>query len=100
MSNCTFQKNEFDTEEGKKWILGLLFERQVNITFVKKNGEPRDILCTLNEELMKKNATPDCYEVKGVGKKPSDTSQPVFDLEKLAWRSFRWDSVTKIEFTL
>jgi hypothetical protein len=33
-------------------------------------------------------------------KTQSQESIAVFDVEKQDWRSFRWDSVTKIEFTL
>jgi len=91
---------EFATKEGKKWIRGLLFEREVFVTFKKKDGEKREMRCTLNEELMKKNATPDLYEVKGAGRKSSEDAQAVFDLDKLAWRSFRFDSITSVNFNL
>lgn len=94
------KQNEFSTEKGKEWIRGLLFEREVKITFTKKDGEKREMRCTLNEELMRKNATPDLYEVKGAGRKSSDDAQPVFDLDKLAWRSFRFDSVEQIKFNI
>lgn len=91
---------EFATKEGKEWIRGLLFEREVFVTFTKKDGEKREMRCTLNEELMKKNATPDLYEVKGAGRKSSEDAQAVFDLDKLAWRSFRFDSITSVNFNL
>ena len=94
------EKKEFDTQEGKEWIRGLLFEREVKITFTKKDGDLREMRCTLNEELMRKNATPDLYEVKGAGRKSSDDAQAVFDLDKLAWRSFRFDAVKEVGFSL
>lgn len=94
------KENQFDTKKGKEWIRGLLFEREVKITFIKKDGEKREMRCTLNEELMRKNATPDLYEVKGVGRKSSDDAQAVFDLDKLSWRSFRFDSVKQVDFTI
>ena len=32
------------------------------------------------------------------GKTNHDVALPVFDMENNAWRSFRWDSVQKIDF--
>ena len=92
--------NEFSTEKGKEWIRGLLFETEVFVTFTKKDGVKREMRCTLNEELMKKNATADQYEVKGAGRKSSNDAQAVFDLDKQAWRSFRFDSVENVKFSI
>ena len=94
------EEKPFTTKEGKEWIRSVLFDNEVKISFTKKNGEVRDMRCTLNEDLMKKNATPDLYEVKGAGRKTSEDSQAVFDLDKLAWRSFRFDSIKSIHLTL
>jgi hypothetical protein len=92
--------DQFNTEKGKEWIRGLLFETEVFVTFTKKDGEKREMRCTLNEELMKKNATADQYEVKGAGRKSSNEAQAVFDLDKLSWRSFRFDSVESVKFAI
>jgi hypothetical protein len=37
---------------------------------------------------------------KGTDRAKSDEAVAVFDLENNGWRSFRWDSLTNIEFTL
>jgi hypothetical protein len=33
-------------------------------------------------------------------KKTNNDVMPVYDMESDAWRSFRWDSVTQVEFTI
>jgi hypothetical protein len=92
--------SQIDTKEGRDWLRGVLQMHETTIVFTKKDGEKREMRCTLNEELMKKNATPDLYEVKGAGRKSSEDVQVVFDLDKLAWRSFRFDSITSVHFNL
>lgn len=63
----------------------------VLVTFIKKNGEERKMLCTTNLGLV-----PPASHPKGVGN-PNPETKPVWDLQKQAWRSFRYDSVTDIE---
>ena len=91
---------EFATTEGKEWIRSVLFQNEVTVTFTKKDGEVREMRCTLNEDIMKKNAMEDQFAVKDVGRKYSDDAQSVFDLDKLGWRAFRFDSITGIKFTI
>jgi hypothetical protein len=33
-------------------------------------------------------------------RKYSDEAQPVYDVEAKGWRSFRWDSLSKLEFSI
>jgi hypothetical protein len=35
---------------------------------------------------------------KGSGNAKNDAVLPVFDMENNSWRSFRWDSVQKVDF--
>ena len=58
------------------------------VTFKKKNGEIREMECTLMEYLL-----PEVHSTRPV---PGDVTT-VFDLEKEAWRAFRNDSVTNVE---
>jgi len=60
------------------------------IQFIKANGDLRWMHCTLSEDLL-----PPQKDIEEViqKKKPSTTSLAVWDVEKDAWRSFRWDSV-------
>jgi hypothetical protein len=65
------------------------------VEFVKKDGSMRKMLCTLS-----KNKIPDEKIPKNSGKSQSDEAVAVFDLEKQEWRSFRFNSVKKIDFSL
>ena len=53
------------------------------------------MLCTLAENKIPSEKMP-----KNSGKSKSDDALAVFDIEKNDWRSFRWDSVTKIDFKI
>lgn len=86
-----FKQNEIATPEGKTWLRGLLQSEKVEITFVKKDGSERVMNCTLKD-------IPADKAPKGSGKKESDDAIAVFDLDKNEWRSFRFDSVKRIQF--
>jgi hypothetical protein len=88
-------KSEIDTPEGREWLRGLLRDEKVTITFTKKDETERVMVCTLKEEKIPSEKSP-----KNTGKSQSDEALAVFDLEKQDWRSFRFDSVKNIEFTL
>jgi hypothetical protein len=88
-------KSEIDTPEGREWLRGLLRDEKVTITFTKKDETERVMVCTLKEEKIPSEKSP-----KNTGKSESDDAIAVFDLEKQDWRSFRFDSVKKIEFSL
>lgn len=89
---------QFDEEERKEfrdWLIGHLIYGPVTVTFKKKDGTERVMQCTLKSELTKD------YEKKTDRKKAvSEETCPVFDIEKQEWRSFRFDSVTRVEFTI
>jgi hypothetical protein len=87
--------SELCTSEGKKWLRSVLRTEIVNVTFVKKDGSERKMRCTLLESKI-----PDEKQPKNSGKSQSDDSVAVFDLEKQDWRSFRFDSVSRVEFSL
>ena len=87
--------SEINTKEGRDWLKSLLHEREVTVFFTKKDGTERELRCTLAESKIPQEKLP-----KNSGKSKSDDALAVFDVEKSAWRSFRWDSVTKIDFQL
>ena len=87
--------SQVDTKEGREWVQSLLKSQEVTISFTKKDGSERKMLCTLVENKIPSEKLP-----KNSGKSKSNDALAVFDIEKDAWRSFRWDSVTKIEFNL
>jgi len=74
----------------KEGIRNLLRNSVVTVTFAKADGTIRDMKCTLVEMLLP------AQEVKESQRKHSPDACPVWDLEKKAWRSFRWDSISKI----
>jgi len=87
--------SKIDTKEGREWLRGVLRSENVSITFTKKDGTERIMQCTLAESKIPSEKLP-----KNTGKVQSEESCAVFDVEKQDWRSFRFDSVKKIEFTL
>jgi hypothetical protein len=89
------KNSEINTKEGREWVRGVLRMHETTITFTKKDGTERKMLCTLMEDKIPSEKTP-----KNTGKTQSEESIAVFDLEKGDWRSFRFDSVKRIEFSL
>jgi len=89
------KKLNFTTKKEKDWLRTLLKEGVVGITFIKKDGSERLMQCTLAESKI-----PSEFAPKGSEKAKSDEVLPVFDVENDGWRSFRWDSIKKIEFSL
>jgi len=87
--------SQINTPEGRDWLRGLLRDEKVTIVFTKKDGTERKMVCTLAESKIPSEKSP-----KNTGKSQSDEALAVFDLEKQDWRSFRFDSVKNIEFTL
>lgn len=87
-----------NTPEFQTWVKGLLHDTNVEnlcITFTKSDGTVRELKCTLAESRIPTDKLP-----KGTGRETSDETQRVFDVEKQQWRSFRWDSVTDVKFTI
>ena len=93
-------KTEKEIEEFKTWTLGLLHDRNakdLRITFTKRDGSEREMHCTLVEEAIPQDKQP---KTKTEGSSTAGSAVRVFDIEKQEWRSFRWDSVTKVSFDL
>lgn len=77
------------------WIKSMLHAGPVKITFRKVSGEERVIYCTLEEGV----AVPHEKTTDRI-KKQNDDVCPVWDIDKGAWRSFRYDSITKVQITI
>ena len=82
------RKEELNHPNFKTWFAGLLKEIEIELEFVKANGELRKMRCTLNEELIPEDKRP-----KGSARKTPEDTIAVFDLDKQDWRSFRYDSI-------
>ena len=92
-----FMEKIFDTsykdyKKSRKWLIGLLESEIVEITFLKKDGTERVMKCTLQEDYLP--------ETVGSDKEKSKDALAVFDVENDGWRSFRWDSVKQISFSI
>lgn len=92
-----FMENVFDSnvdgyKKSRKWLIGLLENSPVEVTFTKKDGTERIMKCTLQEEYLP--------ETVGGERKKNEDSLAVYDLDMEGWRSFRWDSVKRINFTI
>lgn len=80
------------------WVKGLLHDaniKDLRITFTKSDGTDREMRCTLVESAIPAEKLP-----KNTGRSTTETNQRVFDLEKQEWRSFKWESVKRVDFSL
>jgi hypothetical protein len=80
----------------KEELIKLLKQKVVTVKFKKKDDSIRKMVCTLSEDYL-----PEPEEIiesqEKKTKKENPNTLPVWDLEKLAWRSFRVDSVVEYE---
>jgi hypothetical protein len=58
------------------------------VVFTKADGTERSMLCTLQETFIPAEQKP-----KGEVRKQNDDALAVWDIEKQAWRSFRYDAI-------
>lgn len=102
--------SEKDLELFKKWLKSHLKFGAVTVTFTKKDGTDRVMKCTLNEDLVPKvevkednrneKLTDLLKDMPAKARKINEDVLPVYDLESNAWKSFRWDSIKNVSFTL
>ena len=73
----------------KAEITEILKKGECEVVFTKKNGEERQMVCTLHPDYL-----PVQEEGEGGSKKPpNDDVVTVWDVEAEGWRSFRIDSI-------
>jgi hypothetical protein len=79
--------------------MGLLSDdKPTTITFTKKDGTDRVMNCTLNEDILpivQKESEEDSFT-----KTKSKDALAVWDTDVGGWRSFRWDSIKSVNFSL
>ena len=83
-----------NTHMDKEWVKEQLKSGPVNVVFTKKDGTERTMKCTTNSELV-----PVAEKVTGSKKKINEEVCPVYDLEAKHWKSFRWDSLKKVDLS-
>ena len=84
MTNEDFDKNQY--------LRDVLKENILLVTFTKRDGTVRTMRCTLKPDLLPAQTD---IEEQVQNKNPTAPAESlaVWDLEKAAWRSFRFDSI-------
>ena len=70
-------------------VRNILRSKIATVSFTKKDNTNRILKCTLDENII----PPTTGNIRAVN---SEVCR-VWDVENQAWRSFRWDSITKLE---
>jgi len=86
-----------ELEEFKKWLVSHLLYGPTTVTFTKKDGTERVMNCTLKKDLISapiKNEKEDLLDLI------KNTALPVWDIDAGTWKSFRWDSIKRVEFKI
>jgi len=88
-------------EQFKVWLTAELHNQVITVNFTKKDGTERKMRCTLNateipvvKETVAENVEP------SKSRKINPDVRAVYDVESQSWRSFRWDSVKSVNYTL
>jgi len=87
---------DFTTDNFKNLLRAKLQENEVSVTFTKRDGTERAMLCTLSTSRIPGEHIPQGTGDTSSAETGSKEALRVFDLEKTAWRSFRWDSIKKV----
>ena len=104
-----------DSGEYKEYVNSLLSKGIVEVVFIKKDKTTRRMICSTSVNVVPKTAFPDKDKVETVqenrlynvrtsfdkpDEKPKRKQNPdvcsVWDFEKDAWRSFKYDSIISI----
>jgi hypothetical protein len=95
---------EPEREAFRSWLKGLLLEGKVTVEFEKADGTIRAMICTLDGENGAKYAVNESTEPIAVENtkppKVNNDVQKVWDCQAGAWRSFRWDRLKRIDFSI
>ena len=83
------------------WLKGLLSVTKITVEFEKADGTVRAMICTLSGEKGAKYAVNENKEDVTASKKKLNLDVcVVWDCTQNAWRSFRWDRLKRIEFSI
>lgn len=99
------QANGAERDELKRWVKGLLQERSATIEFFKSDGSIRIMNCTLSEAHGAKyntesETTTDSVKLTKKQRPANNDICRVWDCDVKAWRSFRWDRLKRIQFSI
>ena len=82
-------------ETFKETLISKLKSEKVTITFKKINNETRNMTCTLMEDSLPLASKDDLMGQKKI-RQISPEILAVWDLNKNAWRSMRWDNIIEV----
>lgn len=100
--NYYSQAAEPERDQFRSMIKDALYNGTVVVEFVKADGSTRVMTCTLSEAHGAKfTDTPDKELKEGKpGTKVNNEVQKVWDQDAASWRSFRWDRLNRVEFSI
>lgn len=87
--NWYVNSNEDEQEIFRNWLLSVLGRNVITVTFTKLNGEERVMECTLKPDV-----------IPQVESKENTKLCTVWDVNQNSWRSFHFDRITNINYTL
>ena len=93
-----FSGDSDDAKAGREWLKGLLEENTVEVVFTKKDGTERVMNCTLKEDVLP--IVQKEIEEESLTKTKTKDALAVWDVDASGWRSFRWDSIKSVNFSL
>ena len=101
-NSCVSEHYEdLDADKQRDYLKIMLAEDILLVTFTKKNGDSREMYCTLQDEFVPDHKKYFSENESSKRAAPSDAESPqvvaVYDMEKADWRSFRMDSITTFE---
>jgi hypothetical protein len=89
--------------EFQTWLKGLLFDditTDLCVTFTKKDGTEREMYCTLAESRIPADKLPKSGLEETTNSTTGGSAVRVFDTVTQEWRSFRWDSIKNVTFSI
>jgi len=89
---------DLSTPETRDWMMGVLHQHKVRVTFTKVDGTDRVMNCTLREDLIPALNVEQIE--KAVKRTVNENIARVWDLDKESWRSFRLDSIKEFNFSI
>jgi len=99
------EADEEHRAEFRSWVRQLLAREEVTVEFVKSDGTMRTMRCTLDPDRFSApntviNVTTDSRPRSSRKTDNEVGVQTVWDLDANQWRSFRYDRLKKINFSL
>ena len=89
---------DYTAESFKTKLKESLQSNEVGVTFTKRDGSERRMQCTLSAARIPSEQLPQGTGDTSSSETVSKEAIRVFDLEKQAWRSFRYDSIKAVKF--